>query len=218
MGLLWVLWMGGMITLMYSAAQKNAVAIFLLSCTILSAAILCMAGPSLKTHFCLAPLIFTVVLYGVYACTHLANLKIIFPLALVFIGFNFYQETNFMRINVNERTSHGVEADGQVVGQYLAKHNSEFDFVVFSMMGADIARLYYPDWFSKSIWLNDTTDNFLDQIENLKSNHQKLWLILDERGPYYNELIKKNDFCIIDHVRPFVDVTEKCSAGKDVLR
>lgn len=217
-GIMGLLWCSGLLIIFYQSIKRNSIAVFVLLSIFLAPAILCVAGPSLKTALCLAPIIFLCMTFTLDALLRVLPSQKPYMFILLFGGllFNFRDEAHFMLTEVKVRNSHNSEVAGQLVGQYLIDHDQEFDVVVFHVKGFELVNMIYPAWQEKTIGIDELSDRVLIETKKALEVHDpdRVWVILSPDASQYKELISQYNMCFDREIWSYAHLLKSCHAHK----
>jgi hypothetical protein len=195
--------------------QKDVVAFICLGSLLLSSFILCVGGPSLKTHFALIPLVFIVIAYAVNAILNALHFhKLIIALlgvSVLTVGYFEYMYLNKISITKFNQP----DAAAQDVGLFLARNDQDFDFVLFGGAASSILRAHYPNWATKSKYVDDSdTISFLKEIDIAMQKESRLFIVVTKDSPTYLRLLQDMRFCFVQSINDSVFATLFASCNK----
>lgn len=190
-------WILGLGAALYQAIKKEPTAVMCLSSLVLSAAILCIGGPSLKTHFALVPIEFILVAYGLHTIIKTGNdKKLIIIMLSIYMLFVSSLEPRYMFNEVKAANAEQIGSIGQDVGVFLKEHSKEFDVVIYASYGVDLMRLYYPSWVFKSRFVPlEHAEIFNPTLLGVMKEYNRVWLVLTPQSPFYSSMLSSKDFC-----------------------
>jgi len=195
--------------------QKDVFAFICLGALLLSSFILCVGGPSLKTHFALIPLIFILIAYAVTAILNALHFhKLIIALlgvSVLTVGYFEYMYLNKISITKFNQP----DAAAQDVGLFLARNDQDFDFVLFGGAASSILRAHYPNWATKSKYVDDSdTISFLKEIDIAMQKERRLFIVVTKDSPTYLRLLQDMRFCFVQSINDSVFATLFASCNK----
>lgn len=198
--LLYGAWCLGIGVVFFNIIKKETMAFICLASLIFSSLLLCVGGPSLKTHLALAPLEFLVIAYAFNFLLKTFNYKkIILSLLASYILVVGYLESQYMLTSVRALNVESPDGVGQDVGLYLAQHSKEFDFVIYGTYAVDSMRAFYPAYRFKTevAPFYNTSDeaSFYEVLERNLRQYNRVWLILTPDSPHYSKIKSGNVFC-----------------------
>lgn len=196
--------------------QKDVMAFICLGALILSSLILCVGGPSLKTHFALIPLVFMVVAYAVNAILNALhfNKLIISLLGVSVLTVGYFENMYLNKISIVKFNQ--PDAAAQDVGLFLARHDQDFDFVLFGGSASSILRAHYPNWATKSKYVDDANDiSFLKEIDGIMKPDDRLFIVVTKDSPTYLRLLQDRRFCFVQSINDSVFATLFVSCKKN---
>jgi hypothetical protein len=206
---LYPLWFLGLGLIIVKAVKKEAPAFMVLGALLISSVGLCIGGPSLKTHFALAPLEFIVIAYAINLMVKIpVHKKAIIALLSIYMVFVAYNESKYMLNNVSANNRDDSGSLGQDAGLFLSRHSREFDFVIYATHGVDVMRLFYPNWIFKTEFIPmDEQQLFYNALMRNKRDYNRLWLIVSPQSSFYEPLMQDKNFCLKEKINGMIDTT-----------